>query len=145
MNFQGSRRKGRLSATAVGLLLLAGEHLMPGAEEPLPLRIGVPVEAALGNADPSLAGKGRHRAFRLKAEKAGKITIRMESRAFNAYLLVRSGEGATLAGDDDGGPGDGAQAVFEAQAGKEYAVLAASAREEEIGGFLLEASEGEAP
>lgn len=114
------------------------------AREPERIEIGSAVESSLEAADPTLPGKGRYRVFRLVAGKSAKLTIRLESRQFDAYLLVRDQDGTTIAEDNDSGPGDNAQALFEAEAGKEYAVLAVSGVEEGSGELKLEVRE-EAP
>ena len=136
-------------AILVGAILvtaLRGEEAAPGAkgeEAPTPIRIGVPIDSLLSSTDPRLPGKGVSRAFRLVAPGSGKVTVRMESKHFDAYLIVRDNDGNTLNEDDDSGIGDGAEAFFDAEAGKSYVILAITGTEGLWGSFRIEAQDGE--
>jgi CHAT domain-containing protein/Tfp pilus assembly protein PilF len=131
------------SALWIVVLTAAAPGLGSAAEEEkqgLVLRKGV--EGLLQTSDPLLPGKGHYRTIRYRAEGSEPITIRLESRFFNAYLLVRDGKGKTVAEDDDGGLGDGSEVTFRPESGEEYSILAASADEENIGIFRLMVQSG---
>jgi CHAT domain-containing protein/Tfp pilus assembly protein PilF len=133
----------------MGFLLvnaLVGEEPLPrgqGEEAPAVIRIGVPIDSRLASTDPRLPDRGFHRAFRLVATRSGTVTVRMESRDVDAYLLVRDEAGNTVNEDDDGGPGDGAEAFFDAEAGVAYVIQATTSSEALEGRFRIEALEGE--
>ncbi|MBI4605164.1 MAG: CHAT domain-containing protein [Planctomycetes bacterium] len=113
-----------------------GAHGVPAP--PRLLEPGAPLEGVLASGDPLLPGGGPHRGFAFKASEAGRVAVRLTSWHFDSRLEVRSQNGETIARDDDGGPGDGAEAAFEAEAGKEYLVIAASSGPEDVGPFRVE-------
>ena len=123
-----------------------GEEAPPGPkgnETPTRIRIGVPIDSRLASKDSGIPDKDFGRSFRLVAPRSGRVTVRMESRDFDAFLSVRDEGGTIVTEDEDSGPGDGAEASFESEGGKSYVILASARGDAFEGNFRIEALEGE--
>jgi hypothetical protein len=73
--------------------------------------------------------------FLFHAPRDGDVTIDLSSGDFDAFLIVRDAEGATLATDDDGGDGTNARITLHVQAGRTYRIIANSYGEDRATGL----------
>jgi len=73
--------------------------------------------------------------FTWRASREGDVVIDLRSGDFDAYLLVKDGNGATLATDDDGGDGTNSRVNLHVQRGQLLRVLANSYGEDRASGM----------
>ncbi len=102
-----------------------------GGEVGRPGRVGDlrPDEAVLGRLEPgdSVVGDDTFAdVYIFRAPRDGEVTLDMRSGDFDAYVLVKDAEGATLATDDDGGDGTNARLTMQVRRGRTYRVYANS-------------------
>lgn len=73
--------------------------------------------------------------FLFRAPRDGDVTIDLASGDFDAFLIVRDAEGATLATDDDGGDGTNSRLTLHVQGGRTYRIVANSYGEDRATGL----------
>lgn len=73
--------------------------------------------------------------YTFRAPRDGDVTIDLVSGDFDAYLIVKDAEGATLATDDDGGDGTNARITLHVHSGQTYRVIANSYGEDRATGL----------
>ena len=111
----------------------AGDVARPGRA--VVLREGETVLGRLESGD-SLVGDSTYAdTFTFHAPRDGDVTIDLTSSAFDAYLIVKDAEGATLGTDDDGGDGTNARLTLHVQNGRTYRILANSYGEDRATGL----------
>ncbi|MFI5279264.1 MAG: PPC domain-containing protein [Gemmatimonadales bacterium] len=130
-----ARSYGDRTATGVYDLSLSsvGESARPGRV--VELREG---QLAVGRLEPgdSLVGDSTYAdIFLFRAPRDGDITIDLASGDFDAFLIVRDAEGATLATDDDGGDGTNSRLTLHVQSGQTYRIIANSYGEDRATGL----------
>lgn len=70
-----------------------------------------------------------------RATDSGELTIDMRSADFDAYLILKDAEGATLATDDDGGEGTDSRIAHHVERGRTYRIYANSYGEDRATGL----------
>lgn len=103
------------------------------------LRVGEAKEGLLTQKDSTHLDVGRVHRYAFNPATDGPVTIRLESKFFNAYLLVRDAQGQKLAVDDDRGPGDSAELVIDTDSNVAYEVLVVGRGNHAEGKYRLEA------
>jgi hypothetical protein len=73
--------------------------------------------------------------FTFRAPRDGEVQIDLRSGDFDAYLMVKSASGATLATDDDSGDGTNSRVTLEVRSGQTYRVFANSYGEDRATGM----------
>jgi hypothetical protein len=137
-----SNTSGHHRMLAGGRSLLAGETpAAPGAAAAAPaatpVRVGDRLQANLGAGDTTLPSGELADVYELVVTEPTAITVQMQSRAVDSFLLVTTPSGEQLQNDDSGGTRD-AQVELEAMPGT-YRIVATSYRAGETGSYELKA------
>jgi hypothetical protein len=104
-------------------LTLAGDVAQPGRVSQL--AADQPILGRLEQGDSVVGDSTWADVFTFRAPRDGDVTIDLRSGDFDAYLLVRDAEGATMT-DDDGGEGTNARIAMHVQRGMTYRIYANS-------------------
>jgi len=136
------------------LLLALVPALFQGAQAPPALKPGVSLKGEITDQSPVVETptlkKGYTDApvlgetFRFQVPESGPWHLDLRSYFFDAYLVLRDGEGRLLAEDDDGLIGVHSRIVVKLEAGREYRVTACALHGER-GGFELSLVSGRPP
>lgn len=109
----------------------------PQAPQVAPLRIGDRIQANLAAGDTTLPSGELADVYELVVTEATAITLQMQSRNVDSYLLVTTPSGEQLQNDDSGGTRD-AQIDLQAVPGT-YRIVATTYRAGETGAYELKA------
>jgi hypothetical protein len=109
----------------------------PGAASAAPLRVGDRIQATLTRGDTTLPSGELADVYELVVAEPTAITLQMQSRAVDSFLLVTTPTGEQLQNDDFGGSRD-AQIELQASPGT-YRVIATTYRAGESGAYELKA------
>jgi hypothetical protein len=109
----------------------------PAAPAIAPLRVGDRIQANLARGDTTLPSGELADVYELVVTEPTSITLQMQSRAVDSYLLVTTPSGEQLQNDDSGGTRD-AQIELQATPGT-YRVIATTYRAGETGAYELKA------
>lgn len=111
----------------------------PAGPEIPRLVVGTPARGALAASDPTLEDRSHFDRWLVQGRQGDRLRITLRSTAFDAYLIITTGDGdgEFLAEDDDGGGGTDAQLTFELPADGSYHVLANSYGGGEVGDYTL--------
>jgi thiol-disulfide isomerase/thioredoxin len=122
--------------TVGALLLLPVLARAQGQDLKLSEEGRVSVEAKLTGDDPANQGK-YFKLYKVRLQKDKTYQIDLMSKDFDAYLLLKSGDGTMLAEDDDGGGGLNSRIVFTPRETAEYHVVATTEPRQATGEFTL--------
>ena len=125
------------SFLAAGAPAAAGSAVPPAPAAPVPLRVGDRLQANLATGDSTLPSGEFVDAYEMVVAQPGLISLRMESRAIDSYLVVQAPDGTEQRNDDSNGTRD-AQVDLQAVAGT-YRIIATSYRAGETGAYELKA------
>ena len=125
------------SFLAAGAPAAAGAAAPPAPAAPVPLRVGDRLQANLATGDSTLPSGEFVDAYEMVVAQPGLISLRMESRAIDSYLVVQAPDGTEQRNDDSNGTRD-AQVDLQAVAGT-YRIIATSYRAGETGAYELKA------
>lgn len=109
----------------------------PAAPAVAPLRVGDRIQANLARGDTTLPSGELADVYELVVTEPTAITLQMQSRAVDSFLLVTTPSGEQLQNDDSGGTRD-AQIELQATPGT-YRVIATTYRAGESGAYELKA------
>lgn len=112
---------------------LGGEVSRPGRV--LELREAETVLGRLEAGDSVVGDSTYADVFNYRASRDGDVVIDLRSGDFDAYLLVKDANGATLATDDDGGDGTNSRVTLHVQRGQAIRVFANSYGEDRASGM----------
>ena len=115
----------------------AGAPTPSAPSAPMPLRLGDRLQANLASGDSTLPSGEFVDAYEMVVAQAGLISLRMESRAIDSYLVVQAPNGEEQRNDDSSGTRD-AQVDIQAVPGT-YRIIATSYRAGETGAYELKA------
>lgn len=135
---------GTSSGNAGGASGTAPAQRAQAAQPAQPLTPGTPVSGTLSEGDEQLRSGEYFDRYRLTAEPGARVTLRMESHAVDAYLLVVDDRNETIGENDDAPGGGGTNSRLEVTVPQSGAVtvLATSYRGGEEGAYTLTADAG---
>lgn len=110
-----------------------------------PIAVGSTASGRLEDSDATLADNSKADQYTFTGRRGDKVTITMNSTAFDAFLLLGSYDNnrwTELRRDDDGGSGTNARISLELPANGVYAIRANSLSASDRGAYTLQVAEG---
>lgn len=109
------------------------------------IQAGQSITAELTDHDAMLGDSSHYQAWMLTLAPGEKVTIDLQSDAFDAFLVLKRGRNETVLQNDDGGRGCNSRIVYTATDDRPIRVLANTVRPRVTGTFTLRVTSGGMP